>query len=136
MTHEAGRELDAEVAEKVMGLVRCQGSQHKLGGRAEGWECWAQADSPTRGGELPSYSTDITDAWKVVEQFQLQAKLGHMFVLRCAPWEDYSRSSWEVGQVRPLNGWWGAATEEGGLYSFAPTAPLAICLAALKAVTP
>lgn len=55
-----GRELDALVAEKVMGLVNCE--KHK------GSYCHAFPESPDKGGETKPYSTDIAAAWEVVEK--------------------------------------------------------------------
>lgn len=108
----AGRELDALVAEKVFG-----------------WEVdWAVPTYPTvdmkrisddpvavglRTGSIPPYSTDIAAAWQVGES--LSAK-GHWFEIR----------------RRPDGGYWAAFGE--GMSAEADTAPLAICLAALKAV--
>lgn len=43
MEYEAGRELDALVAEKVMGLVRCRASHHLK----EGGYCHANPDTQT-----------------------------------------------------------------------------------------
>ena len=65
MTHTTGRELDAEIAERVFGLVPCRAAMHRNG---DGLPCHAQPDSPMHGGETPSYSTSIADAWRVVEK--------------------------------------------------------------------
>lgn len=62
----AGRATDAEVAEKVMGLVRCQ-SDH--GGHLEDFPyCFARLESPRQGGECPQYSTDWSAMQLVVER--------------------------------------------------------------------
>jgi hypothetical protein len=57
----AGRELDALVAEKVMGrdMTRPAGFKHPIG--------------------MPHYSTDIAAAWEVVERLRAA---GHWFDLR------------------------------------------------------
>lgn len=64
---KAGRELDALIAEKVFGLVKCRGRHDE---QHDGDYCYAQPDSPMRGGELRSYSSDIADAWLVVEKLR------------------------------------------------------------------
>jgi hypothetical protein len=89
-TMVAGPELDALVAEKVMGLPE---------------EIWQDRDQMT---SFP-YSTDIAAAWAVVE------KVGNFTI-------------WQYeGEWQCFLG--------GGIKnkSYAATAPLAICLAALKA---
>jgi hypothetical protein len=60
-----GRELDALVAEKVVGLVRCQHECHKNENPAYPVYCHAQPDSPDQGGETQQYSSDMTEAWGV-----------------------------------------------------------------------
>ena len=110
---EAGRELDALVAEKVMGWQWYDG--HGTAGPSY-WE--------TQGGEFAHFgefepSTDIAAAWEVVEKM---AEL-----------------------VGPISVAWGSFGTEGNMASVmafmgnppgvvAPTAPLAICRAALLAV--
>lgn len=123
---EASRELDAMIAERVMGLVPCQAGAHKDGAM---WPCYAQPDSPMEGGELPCYSTDIAAAWHVVEA--LGERYGcHVSVAR--------RSDIFKAPSRYL------CSIEGGrlaynnpylrLIDIAPSVPLAICRAALKAL--
>lgn len=56
------RELDAQIAERVMGLVPCQGNGHANG---ELLPCHAQPESPTQGAETRLYSTDISAAIEV-----------------------------------------------------------------------
>ncbi len=50
---EAGPEMDALVAEKIMGWFRAMNA-------------WWQPDK-TLGGSMPAYSTDISAAWSVVD---------------------------------------------------------------------
>ena len=134
---EAGPELDALVAEKVMGskrhawepsqLSRCSGDcdgdeDCQCTGTVAGFKCglcgaeretqyWPLAKLKQENGfcEYPRrYSTDITAAWQVVEFLQMS--------------------------IHPK---WGAMTHNGkGLMvsSTGETATLAICLTALKAV--
>jgi hypothetical protein len=105
----AGRELDALVAEKVMG-----------------WK-WIGPDEfndnrhLTLGGQkvqarIPDYSTDIAAAWDVVEKMRPTFNL----VLECVSLE------YNCHVARP-----GHLDEKVNVR--ADTAPLAICLAALKA---
>ena len=93
----AGRELDAEVAEKVM---------------------WADLDLTDYHIEraVPDcYSTSIAAAWQVVEKMKLDSPM-----VRYDAYRDDDRPRWTCA----INGVRGDAN----------TAPLAICLAALKAV--
>lgn len=107
-----GRELDALVAEKVMGLdVNRTGPETMWFARPMGgnWD------------DLKDYSTDIAAAWEVVEAVKARKIDQGWFDLGFA------------------NGSWGATFRTGAYYEpiehvRAPTAPHAICLAALKAV--
>lgn len=121
-TMQAGRELDALIAEKVMGWPPKPAHA--------GWQGdvvpsladpkWVQA-GPDRGWEmvfLPNYSTDIAAAWKVVEKMRETPK-------------PFFSLAWYI------SGRWGAAFlghDDGTDAEMADTAPHAICLAALRAV--
>lgn len=99
---KAGRELDALIAEKVMGWTY----DEVLG--------WNSPDGKLTGQPCPrAYSTDIAAAWAVVVKFTGVARV----------------------EFHQAEGWW---IELGNGYdsasATAPTAPLAICLAALKTV--
>lgn len=105
----AGRELDALVAEQVMG----RGSQ---------WEVQQQADGtfkPTGNvwWECPEYSTEIEDAWQVVERLRV---LGIGVIVKAFP----------VGMQSAYS----AAVPGTLVGAMADTAPLAICRTALAAV--
>lgn len=117
---QPGRELDALVAEKVMGLpvkwatdpyreigMPEKGRQPYLKGVAGGvYYDWA---------DVPKYSTDIAAAWAVVERF--------------------TRLNYDVALHTTREGW--TCAFRGALLADAaqaPTAAHAICLAALKAV--
>lgn len=106
----SGRAMDALIAEHVMGWTNPR-RRHK-----GTLIMTPPADDPVRrGGQAaPHYSTDIADAWQVVEHL-----LG--------------RAVWQIG-VRRIEslGFW--LCEVGGVYSRAENAPLAICRAALLAV--
>lgn len=90
----AGRELDALIAERVMGKKVDQSSP-----------CLED------GSLIPRYSTHIADAWLVVERFE------------------------NVEVEKFYHAYTAAVHIENRAYSIQEeTAPLAICLAALKAV--
>jgi hypothetical protein len=113
---EAGRELDALVAAKVMGLiVRIDPmSKDLMTGKEPG--------IPPRWGNMTlvrPYSTSIEHAWQVLETLQ---GLG---------------AYWTLGGPDCRGKTWVAQYGKGSREVFcgeADTAPLAICLAALKAV--
>lgn len=107
------REIDRQVAEKVMGWVRVKGpfgnpalgTIHEYG--------WKAPDGDIRA-EVPAYSDDIAVAWKVLERCRL-----HVF---------------------PVADRWGAAESVDAIdgrrgfrdVRVADTAPQAICLAGLE----
>lgn len=106
---EAGRELDALIAEKVMGwkLLAVSGSEH--GFIREG----VALRKP-----IPRFSTDIAAAWQVVECMRERHDCGLIFKVFPVGFRfDYSA----VFQARDNKQW----------SSNASTAPLAICLSAL-----
>lgn len=109
-----GRELDALVAEKVMGLKVIDGLWVRPG---TAWHpAHGQFDMNTQT-HLLRYSTDIAAAWEVLEQ----SGLLDLYFL-------YKRGDqWAIGETNGVND---ATTP----LAEAPTAPHAICLAALKAV--
>jgi hypothetical protein len=101
-----GRELDALVACRVDKII----SEHDL-------ETLPEHHDDGVWRHIPKYSTEIAAAWELVEKLRS------------------SRS--EVGIIADSDGWY--AFEGGGEDMFplsptVPTAPYAICLAALKAV--
>ncbi len=110
---QAGRELDALVAEKVMGWKLAGGNAAM---RAVGAPPYYLIDGMPRG--LPHLSADIAAAWGVVEKLRaaglcidVSADVDGRFYLRV--WRDNSLKA-EIKNV--------------------DTAPLAICLAALEVV--
>jgi ABA sandwich protein len=109
----AGRELDALVAEKVFGWTRCTMAGH-------GPECSYWFDSDGNGHNQDLFSDDIAAAWMVVEQLQKQDyKTVIMANLTRPPLYTVTMAS---------------MSQEDVVVITAYTAPLAICLAALKAV--
>jgi hypothetical protein len=112
-----GRELDALVAERVMGWS----SESRTAWCAQDPRSYLRIQWKNGQGferELPRYSTDIADAWEVVESPHFDA--------------------WMVG--RNANGKWHVWNPyECVVVAYGDTAPhaiclAAICLAALKAV--
>lgn len=105
-----GRELDALVAEKVMGYKRLEPTLDW----PERWLC----DDRKLGG-IPAYSTDIAAAWEVVEK--LSAKHPYITIIRVGT----APTEWVIAE--------GPGDSDPDL-ARAPTVPYAICLAALKSV--
>jgi hypothetical protein len=117
----AGREMDALVAEKVMGWTRVVG-QNELGeeyteirdaqGETMGW-AWGEPEL-AEVDAVPRYSTDIAEAWRALE------KLGGTF---------------DLAYLADVSLWQACFSDTDPIgEAMADTAPLAICLAALKAV--
>lgn len=117
---EAGREMDARIAEKVMGRTNVRFTENNQGQRRE-----LLSDDPKNLYAwviVPYYSTDIAAAWQVVKNMQSRK------------WIVDINASWDGTcdcQINADNGEiWAVVGESDDV----ATAPLAICLAALKAV--
>lgn len=124
---QAGREMDALIAEKVMGFTHYVGDDvpnghaHSYLRADEIPEVWLK-ELPNRDfvrfckqcGDMPNYSTHIEEAWEVVEWMK-----DWNFTL------DWLGSDWQTMFQ---------TEDDGEFFSNADTAPLAICRAALKAV--
>jgi hypothetical protein len=106
--HEAGRELDALVAANVMEYDPVEWSGDEL--------VWGDQKI---GGIVPRYSTSIAAAWEAVERMYST----HDYWMRL----EYEAPDWTGVDFIMVDGPIHRAT--------APTVPLAICLAALKAVS-
>ena len=119
-TLPAGPELDALIAEKVMGWEwnirngQCY-AEHWCSNAADCWPEW-------------SPSTDITAAWEVVEKLRNWPN-GHY-------WLSLSQIAGVRGEWRSGFSYGGMAVNHSPKFVVADTAPLAICRAALKAITP
>lgn len=121
---EAGRELNALIAEKVMGL----NVQHR--------RVWEQQGSCLREVGLKAYSTDIAAAWEVVSAGFVEA------VVKLDDGRYGSipaREDWSSDEPKLRCGF--QLSHPGNYYEvpiaadcIGDTAPHAICLAALKAV--
>lgn len=108
---EAGREMDALVAEKVMGWEKVHNNPVVWG------DSWYGIDGDALM-RLPHYSTDIAAAWQVVEK----VIAGDEYEIGFENGQHYAK----LGSAKGGYAWAGQAT--------GTTAPHAICLAALKAV--
>lgn len=116
---EPGRELDALIAEKVMG---CRPEADTSG---DGPVCGCIDRSHSdKLGWLKEYSTDIAAAWEVVEKLRSPSKMFFeiRFEDKCWSAQFYTAKA----SVELVRRWYGT-----GLLD---SAPHAICLAALKAV--
>lgn len=106
-----GRDLDALVAERVMGFLPPGPGM---------W--WTHPDNPlARYGGPREYSTDIAAAWQVVERLH---GVGDLLSL------DYGKFHLDLWD--DLH--WQARFRDSEVHACARTAPHAICLAALRAV--
>lgn len=118
---EAGRELNAEVAIKVMG--------YRLATEAEPYwnslAVWIAPDGERWEG-IPHYSTDIAAAWQVVEKLNLSVMRddGGGWAAAVLYGVPYIEEDWGRG------GYIDCGLHDG---AYADTAPLAICRAALAA---
>lgn len=125
---KAGRDLDAIVGEKVMGLkgvtIKCPKCdctvirEHWLVGTMTCKDCEYNLDFAGNLNIPIHYSTDISDAWKIVEKLGLFNKwlFGRHQTADTYVVYNYNDESWER-------------------ISESKSAPHAICLAALKAVS-
>lgn len=133
---QAGRELDALIAEKVMGLVLCRCTEETKEKKRS--EFLAHFDKDPFGPPRPTvghtgsnggcnwcghmtpaqYSTDIVAAWEVFNKIVSYSRLYE-------------------GDISTSNGgttWCCCFTTRKTVIDWADTAPLAICLAALRTV--
>ncbi|HYE97575.1 MAG TPA: hypothetical protein VEJ18_01640 [Planctomycetota bacterium] len=118
---EAGRELDAQVAEKVMGWteVKFQPIANAMGQHVIDEWMGRGPNDPYRNALVPKYSTQMQYAGEVLEKMRSQYQFVALISGRGGqPW------------VCKVN------RESGFFEEKAPTAPLAVCLAALRGVAP
>lgn len=137
----AGRELDAWIAEQVMGFARwspltrddlyflahpdqIRRQYRKYGGWSKALKKGSDGDRYVDGmRDVPEFSTDIAAAWQVVEKFRSE---GWKFCIA-------------DGDEEPFQCYFQRLSEDGGVdepEAEADTAQLAICRAALKAAAP
>ena len=114
--HVAGRELDARVATKVMGWKEAW-PKYAYDGTPSGVLFGAGIDPHGCKIPLPHYSTDIAAAWEVVEKSRhgSHVEVAHGATSNAGK---YARWRCKFGMQ---------------VFAEADSAPLAICLAALKA---
>ena len=125
---EPGPELDALVAERVMGWKRLEDGIKKMDPKNK-----VVLYTDDEFGVLPSCypgprwspSTNIAHAWEVVERF------GPEWSVEIERWPHRGDKDWACRMVEFFKDKPGIKSQAGEL---APTAPHAICLAALKAV--
>lgn len=135
---EAGRELDALIAERVMGLTVVRLLEPVSIDRREAPDGLyaADADLATEieqhlgaGGygyaALPHYSTDIAAAWQVVEKMRAD---GWHYELTAHLTEETHCAEFGRGYFDSYESYWSDQHQECGA-----TPALGICLAALKA---
>lgn len=123
----SGRELDALVAEKVMGFKKVQHFDREVTHESpEGCLIYADFLPAPEAMKIPSYSTDIAAAWEIVEKLPLLIELQSPG----APCNDneYENNSneWKA-EAR-------ATIHDRSVFARAATAPHVICLAALKVI--
>lgn len=110
---EAGRELDALIAEKVMGLPKCD---VWLEPNYSGPNFWV----PQTAGHLKYYSTDMNAAWESVEKVKELSAFEGKFDQYREPWITFCSSI--------------AGFEDYFSCAFTKVNPHSICLAALKGI--
>lgn len=114
-----GRELDALIAEKVMGIPISEFNFL--------WDKWASGASMLSNSY--HYSTDIAAAWEVVEKLRkLEHWNGGKLVVNIRQQDTLCEGQWVV-EVSPTF----RPTHTLQPMGFSDSAPHAICLAALKA---
>lgn len=139
----AGRELDALVAEKVMGWrwyvftiaasgenVRAIFPPDDTAPVRFGYLPWKRGDHDWRianGGYPPAFSTDIAAAWEVVAEMEKRGQWCQ--VERCR------RVGWCVTFAADPGAHCSPAYEDEGIIDCASTVPLSICRAALKVLS-
>jgi hypothetical protein len=132
---QAGPEIDAEIARRVFGLdtemrschrKNCCGNSYLYSYEAE-WLGWVRTSQ---------YSADIAAAWLVVEKMR---EMGIVFAIlphkdvHAIPGQQYS---WLVQSHDPESqAFYGWRKDQPYAYATDHSAPLAICRAALAAVT-
>ena len=121
-----GRELDALVAEKVMGWKPYM-FPNPIHGFGQPSELLMDAESAIELDLIPRYSTDIAAAWKVVEKVKLNIITRYQDKWLCTNvGSDFQFWCEYPNRYENLN--------DDSYCELGDTAPHAICLAALRAV--
>ena len=135
-----GRELDALVAERVMGWIRLSCAppgrfclEQKERGRDERDGDWWLLPGGTFRCDLcdrtEDYSTDIRAAWEIMEKMWPHVQNGGRGTHRIQLYRRDGDNQWGCEFAIDPQGDWRTHAR-----ACAPTAPHAICLAALKAI--
>jgi hypothetical protein len=124
------REIDCLIAEKVMGYRIIPSSIHKETGFENQGYFVIEEQTEEWNGQLISQpefspSTDIQDAWKVVE------KLQDKWNVNVGTANPHSK---QMGVAREVDKYYCEMYGERNVLEYAETAPMAICNAALKSV--
>lgn len=129
----AGYELDALVAEKVMGWTE-RDSRGPGGHPMRRWFPPQNGPWEWDQDEPKPYSTDIAAAWEVVEKLATDG----WFQILCNPNGPDGKQVWRVELDPPSQSGerLHARVLEGTDRSYGDTAPVAICRAGLKALLP
>ena len=118
----AGREMDALIAREIMGYhVECEEDQRSTGEDARTWYIRAGQDGRDRA-PVPGYSTDIEAAWRVAKKMKSR---GDELLLECR----------RVIDNDPGADIWTALFRQTDRFAMAGTPALAICRAALIAIS-
>jgi hypothetical protein len=120
---EAGKELDALVAEKVMGWTGIK-HDHAAGGHIVFTTGTPEGRSRPSHHPVPSYSTAIMYAWQVVEKM---GERGYWFDIHDTYTGTRAVAFMQKEDGEQLAGWIAGHANDVSV-------PLAICLAALMAV--
>lgn len=116
---QAGRELDALVAEKVMGWIGpIVWIEDEMGCDPYMFPPGVIVSERDNDRMVPVYSTGIAAAWMVVDRMEERGWMARI---------SREMGSWNCRFVRPED-------TAGYVFDEDATAPLAICLAALRAV--
>jgi hypothetical protein len=140
----AGREMDALVAEKVFGDIICKSSMwHVRETKDFALEHWTTCKIHGKSGcvaEPRKFSTDISAAWEVVEKIKDQFEEEAQFNIVHRSGYNGPKGNWHAGfkvwmtkERTGLTADWHWSDILG--VAEGETAPLAICRAALKAVS-
>jgi hypothetical protein len=129
---KTGRELDALIAEKVMGWTDIEEDESDPNTRYSWNEAFIGLD-PTAPGcfrSIPCYSTDMAAAWEVLEKMQAQGYRWCLLIrdelksdTRILPYAEFLH----YGKYAP-------GKVDTCVFAEDESMPLAICLAALRAV--
>ena len=131
MEMKAGRELDALVAEKVMGWER--------GDTSRGFMKWYPAGKRHKSGcgefDIPGYSTDIAAAWEVVEKLGTSGRwVLHLLAPQDADYVMRDGETVQLWRAKFEKKFWDVQKAEPYEWPEGLTAPHAICNAALMLV--